>query len=289
MRTFENKFQTRLLDNFIKQVTRLTYVTIILLLTILTFIGLSVFGTMSDKGSDKIIGMIITLLVLTVGSAIWKALVFLPNEKSITIDNSALTITFSYFKKSITIPFDEINYIRVKENDEKNESVISHKSKENLLGLNEDFEIINSISSTQWREIAKENKVPLIVHQDITEKTKERKGLFGSTYSSGEDYYIIRKNFKNENEKIELQDFIEYARGNDLITELGPEEFINVTKEIQPDPKYQFSLTTKFGTKGLDFIDGQLLATYEKGQNPVEIEKISEDLKLSFKNLNSIQ
>lgn len=287
--TYENKYQTRLVDNFIRSVTTLSYTTVILLLTILSFIAFSAFGTMSEKGEAKTLGIIVLFSSWTVLSALWKALTFLPNEKSVTVDKNMITINFPYLKKAQSIDFNDINYIRAKDGDEKTESVISVKIKETVIGLDEDFVTISSIDSNEWRKIAKEKQLPLIIHQDVEENVKVKKGIFATTYLNGDDYYVIRKNFENEDERIELLHWQAYVRQNNWIRELGPEELINVTEKIQKGPKYQYSIDTKHGVKGLDFVDGQLIATYVKKQDPDEIQRISNDLKLSFKNVTDIK
>jgi len=247
-------------------------------------VATSVFGTMTEKGKEKILGVIILFSLWTIISAIWKTLTFLPNEKSVTVDKNVITLNFPYFKKTQTIAFGDINYIRVKEGHEKSESIINIKTQENSFGLNEDVVTINSIASNEWREIAKENKLPLIIHHDIEEKVIEKRGLFGSQYLEGDDYYVIRKSFYDKDLKIDLNDWNDYVRMSSTIKALGQEEFINVTEEIQKQPKLQYSLQTSFGNKGLDFFEGVIVTTYEKGKKPTEIEQIATDLRLDFKN-----
>lgn len=287
--TFENKFQTNLFDNFIKSLTTLTYSTIILLLTILSYIGFSVFGTMTENGKQKIIGIIVVLVILTILTSLWKALSILPNEKSVSIENGSVVITFPYFKKSQQIKFQDINYIRAKNKHKNSESVISIKTNDNFVGLNEDFITINSISSDDWRVIAKERNLPLIIHNDIEERVITKKGLFGTSFHNADNYYVIRKDFEDERKKLELEKWQDYVRQNNWIKELGQEELINVTEDIQKLPKYQYSLDTKYGLKGIDYVEGQLIATYDKDENPVEIERIANDLELDFKNVMDLK
>ena len=287
---YENKFRTNLFSDFIKSLTELTYSTIILLLTILFYIGFSLFGTMTEKGAAKILGIIGFLALLTIISAIWKSLVALPNEKSVTIGSNSIVINFPYFKKEIRIDFNDLNYIIAKKGHEQSESMISIKTKkENILGMKEDILTINSISSSDWRKIAIDKKLPLIIHHDVEENLIRKKGIFGTTYSDGDDYYIIRKDFDDKSDNIELLDLQNYVKQNKWIKELGPEELINIVEEIQKAPKHQFSIDTMHGTKGLDYFDGQLVATYAKDQIPVEIKKISDELKLNFKNLTELK
>jgi hypothetical protein len=287
--TFENKFQTNLFDNFIKSLTTLTYSTIILLLTILSYIGFSVFGTMTENGKQKIIGIIVVLVILTILTSLWKALSILPNEKSVSIENGSVVITFPYFKKSQQIKFQDINYIRAKNKHKNSESVISIKTNDNFVGLNEDFITINSISSDDWRVIAKERNLPLIIHNDIEERVITKKGLFGTSFHNADNYYVIQKDFEDERKKLELEKWQDYVRQNNWIKELGQEELINVTEDIQKLPKYQYSLDTKYGLKGIDYVEGQLIATYDKDENPVEIERIANDLELDFKNVMDLK
>jgi hypothetical protein len=260
-----------------------------LFLTILSFIAFSVLGTMTEKGEAKILGIIILLSLWTVGLALWKALTFLPNEKSVTVDKNTITLNFPLFKKAQTIDFKDINYIRVREGHEKSESIINIKTKENVLGLSEDVVTTNSITSNEWKEIAKEHKLPLIIHRDIEEKVIEKRGLFGTQYLEGDDYYVIRKSFDDKDLQIDLNVWNDYVKRNSKIKALGQEEFINVTEEIQKEPKLQYSLQTEFGNKGLDFFEGLIVTTYEKGKKPVEIEQIADDLRLGFKNIVDIK
>lgn len=281
--TYLNKYQTRLLDNFIKSVTTLSFTTVLLGLTIVMFIGFSVFGTMTEKGMEKMLGLITLLSFAIIISSLWTSLTVLSNEKSVTIDKNLITVTFPYFKKNQSIDFKDINYIRVKEGHEKSESIINIKTQENSFGINEEVVIINSINSNEWKDIAKGNKLPLIIHHDIEEKIIKKRRLFGTEYLNGDDYYMIRKSFDDKDLKIDLNDWDSYVRSNSTIKILGQEELINVTEEIQNEPKYQYSLQTDFGNKGLDFFEGVIVATYEKGKKPTEIEKIANDLRLDFK------
>jgi len=269
--------------------TTLSFTTILLALTIAVFIGLSVFGTMTEKGMQNILGLIILLFLATIISSLWTSLTILSNEKSVAVDKNIITITFPYFKKTQTIDFKDINYIRAQEGHEKSESIINVKTQENSLGLSEEVVIINSINSNEWRDIARQNKLPLIIHHDIEEKLIKKRGLFGTEYLNGDDYYVIRKSFENKDLKIELKDWEDYVNRNTKIKTLGQEEFINVTEDIQKEPKLQYSLETTFGTKSLEFFEGLIAITYEKDKEPNEIEQIANDLKLSFKNIADIK
>lgn len=123
----------------------------------------------------------------------------------------------------------------------------------------------------------------------MKKKSKKRWGLFGPTYLSGDDYYVIKKSFSNEEQKINVDDWNDYVNKSSDIEFLGAEELINITDDIQKDARRQYSLNTDFGFKTLDFFEGQLVATYEKDKQPREIEKITADLKLEFKNVSDIK
>jgi hypothetical protein len=244
---------------------------------------------MTEKGEEKILGVIIFISLSTIGLALWKALTFLPNEKSVTVDKNTIKLNFPFFKKAQTIDFTNINYIRVREGHERSESTINIKTQENFLGLSEEDVTINSITSNEWRKIATANKLPLIVHHDIEEKVIKKRGLFGTQYLQGDDYYVIRKSFDDRDLKIEFNEWNDYVSRNSRIKALGQEELINVTEEIQKEPKLQYSLQTDFGNKSLDFFEGVIVTTYEKGKKPTEIEQIATDLRLGFKNIVDIK
>jgi hypothetical protein len=286
--TFENNHQAGLWDNLKLSFKVSTYPTIILVLTTITYFALSRFGTMTEKGEAKIVSIIILLIIISVLLTAWTMLTGAPREKSITVNENSLTINFPFLKKSKVIPFTDIICIHANRTNNKGEAQIRIKSTENKLGLNEDYEMVTSLKVEDWREIATTKKLPLIINSDIEEKVKKTWGIFGANYLGGDDYYVIKKSFMND-QKIDLAEWTNYLNKNKKIKFLGTEELINITDDIQKEARRQYSLNTDFGLKTLDFFDGQLVLTYEKDKHPGEIEEITTDLKLEFKNISDLK
>jgi len=283
--TYENKYQKRLWDNLKLSFMASTFPTILLFLTTTTYFILSIFGTMTEKGAAKLVTIIIILLSISVLLTMVTMIKGAPNEKSVTISENSLAINFPFLKKSRIVPFSNIICIHANRTNDKGEAQIRIKSTDKKVGLNEDYEVVTSLKINDWKEIAIKKKLPLIIHSDIEEKVKQKWGIFGPTYLSGDDYYAIKKSFANEDQKINVDELNDYLSKNTSIKFLGIEELINITDDIQKEARRQYSLITDFGVKTLDYFQGQLVATYEKGEKPIEIEKIAADLKLEFKKI----
>lgn len=286
--TYENRYQKGFWDNLKLSFKVSTFPTILLILTTTIYLILSIFGKMTEKGADKLVTIIIMLLVMSVFLTIVTLIKGAPNEKSVTIGENSLTINFPLFKKNRIVPFNSIICIHANRTNDKGEAQIRIKSIENKLGLNEDYEIVTSLKVEEWREIATIKKLPLIINSDMEEKVRQEWGIFGPTYLSGDDYYVIKKSFMND-QKIDLAEWTNYLNNNKKIIFLGTEELINITDDIQKEARRQYSLNTDFGLKTLDFFDGQLVVTYEKDKHPIEIEEITTGLKLEYKNISDLK
>jgi len=287
--TYVNKFQNGLWDNFKLSLKISRYPTFLFVLTTIVYIGLSVFGTMTEKGSEKLLLTIVVTFIVAAWLTIRTMLNAAPNEKSVTIDANSLTVHYPFLGKDKVISFSDIICIHANRTNDKGEAVIRIKSTDNKFGLNEDYQIITSLTTKEWRENAINKKLPLIINSDIEEKIKSKQTIFGSTYISGDDTYVIRKSFSKQDQKITLAEWTNYTEKERGIKFLGEEELINVTKDIQKEARHQYSLDTKFGPKTLDYFEGQLVATYEKDNRPKEIEKIVFDMELEFKNISEIK
>lgn len=288
--TYKNKFQNSPLTNLkLAMRTSSPFPMFVFVLTTVIYVALSVFGTMSEKGSMKLVFAIAFFFLVTVLLTTWTMLNAAPNEKSVTFGSDSLTIDFPLLKKSRTIFFRDIICIHASRTSDKQEALIRIKSQGNNFGLKEDYETITSLEPRDWKEIAVKEQLPLIIHSDIEERVKVKWGIFGPSYLSGDDTYVIKRSFVSEGERIALPVWNDYSSKNTDISFLGVEEFTNVTNDIQKEPRHQYSLRTDFGIKTLDYFEGRLLATYEKGKAPQQIEKIAVDLKLEFKNIFDIK
>lgn len=287
--TYENKFQNGLWDNFKSSLKISRYPTFLFVLTTVVYIGLSVFGTMTEKGSAKFLLTIVVFFIVAALLTIWTMLNAAPNEKAVTIDTNSLTVHYPFLGKDRVIAFSDIICIHANRTNSKGESLIRIKSTEVKFGLNEDYETVTSLNIKEWRETAINKKLPLIINSDIEEKVRSKWSIFGSTYISGDDIYAIRKSFTNDDQKITLTEWTSYTEKNKSIKFLGEEELINVTDDIQKEARRQYSLDTEFGPKTLDYFEGQLVASYEKDKRPKEIEKIVVEMRLEFKNISDIK
>lgn len=174
--TYENKFQTGLWDNLKLSFKVSTYPIIILVLTTIMYFILSTFGTMTEKGSTKFLMTIAGLLIISTIIIVWTMLTVAPNEKSVTINENSLTINFPFFKKGKVILFSEIICIHVNRTDDKGEAQIRIKSTDTKFGLNEDYEVVTSLKTKDWKELATKKKLPLIINSDIEEKKQKEVG-----------------------------------------------------------------------------------------------------------------
>lgn len=283
--TYENKYQKGFWDNLKLSFKVSTFLTILLILTTTTYLILSIFGNMTEKGADKLVMIITMLLIMSVSLTVVTMIIGAPNEKSVTISENELILTFPFLKKNRVVPFSSIICIHANRTSEKSEAQIRIKSTDKKVGLNEDYERVTSLKVNDWKEIAIKKKLPLIINSDIEEKVKQKWGIFGPIYFSGDDYYVIKKSLSNEDQKISIDELNDYLSKNTHIKFLGEEELINITDDIQKEARRQYSLITDFGLKTLDYFQGQLVANYEKGKKPIEIEKMTSDLKLEFKKI----
>jgi hypothetical protein len=100
---------------------------------------------------------------------------------------------------------------------------------------------------------------------------------------------VVRKNLDNREIKIDESEWVRYASTNSNIKLLGQEERLNWKDNEGPQAPIQYTLNTIFGTKSLDFMDGQLGISYEKGKTPTEIIQISKDLNCEYENIMGVK
>jgi len=286
--TYKNKYQTNLANNFIKSLTTTRFTTIILLLLIIFFITFSITTEIPETAVGKFLVTIGLFTAVTIYGIVMATFKVWPNEKSVTFNESSMTINYPYLKKNHEIPFTEINYIRIHSSNQYPESQISIKRKENTYGLTEEIATISSLNSDDWREVALHYKLPVIIHNDIEERVFKKWGFFGTKYLERNDYYVIKKSFDNKDQKIDENLWREFSNTHDKIKYLGTEELINVSEDIQKDVKHQYSIETEFGVNGIDYFDGMLVITYEKNKKPNDLEIIARGINSELRNINDI-
>jgi hypothetical protein len=286
MKIYYNKYQTTLSKLLLQALTYLRFLLNLLLVFLIVFL----ISYLTFTGSDKlerfflpVFGVIILIAFIIV---LYLTLKVLPKEKSVTIDKDSIIVTYPYIKKTIIIDFSKLISIQVNILNKENRSELNFTS-DKKDSMSEDCIIIQSISPTEWKEIAVSNRLPLILSKEIEESVNVKQTLLSKKFI-GDNYYVIQKDFDNKALKISEQEFSDYTSKHDFIKLLGKEELFNIPTEIQESCKIHYSLSTDFGQKSLCYNAGVLIASYEKDKRPIEIEKIASDLNSQYKNIEKL-
>ena len=225
-------------------------------------------------------------------SSIYKFLVFLfklePSEKSVEINDTSLTIDYPLPKTKREILFKEIDFIKYNKLSNRNEARIGLKKDKNEFGMDYELIEINSVDLSTLKTLSDKKQIPLAIGYELEEKPTVKVGLLAPRIAL-DDIYVVRKNMDNREIEIDESEWIRYASTNTKIKFLGQEERLNWKDNEGPRAPIQYTLSTIFGTKSLDFMAGQLGIAYEKGKTPTEIIQISKDLNCEYKNIMDVK
>lgn len=225
-------------------------------------------------------------------SSIYKFLVFFlklePNEQSVEIKENLLTIDYPFPKPKREILFKEIDFIKYNMLSNRNETWIGIKKDKDKFGMDYELIEINSVDLSTWKTLSDKKQIPLAIGYELEDKPELKVGLLAPRFTF-DDIYVVRKNMDNREIKIDESEWTRYASTNSKIKFLGQEERLNWKDNEGPQAPIQYTLSTTFGTKSLDFMDGQLGIAYEKGKTPTEIVQISNDLNCEYKNIRDVK
>lgn len=225
-------------------------------------------------------------------SSIYKFLVFFfkleTNEKSVEINENSLTIDYPFPKPKREILFKEIDFIKYNKLSNRNEARIGIKKDKNEFGMDYELIEVNSVDLSTWKTLSDKKQISLAIGYELEDKPVVKVGLLAPRFAL-DDIYVVRKNMDNREIKIDESEWTRYASTNSKIKFLGQEERLNWKDNEEPRAPIQYTLSTTFGTKSLDFMDGQLGIAYEKGKTPTEIIQISKDLNCEYKNIMDVK
>lgn len=238
----------------------------ILILILISLIFLIIAQPVNAKFSQSLIVVCIVFAVSIIYEIGLLWLKFNPNESSLIINKSSLTLKYPKPKEDIEIPFSEIKHIQFNRLSDNNEAgIITNSTDEKLIKLGIDFEAhsTNSMTEEDWKTFSNNNKIELIIGYELDSEINK-------------SVYIIQKDDSEESviTDSDLQNLISKMPN---INFLGIQETLNSTNLSESDSLKHYSINTKYGIEAFDFVNGKIAATYLNGKTPQELLNI-EDL-----------
>lgn len=204
-------------------------------------------------------------------------------QTSVEVNSKAIVVKYKGLTEADELLFSNVELITAWVGSKSNLSSVVYKNTDGEI----DYASIDSINSQDWRKIALQHNLPLLLSPDEGQGSFLWSGILRFINLSIDDTYFLAKDLTFKGEKIELEQLNSYVNGQKHIRYLGKDELINVPGEVQEEPFYHYIITTVYGNKQMIFSPskGLLEISYRKDIRPIEIMKLAQDLGANYINV----